>query len=105
MQHLAGHVARIARGEEDERGRNFPGLAHPPHQHVGAVRRHFTYGLVLTGFYGVSAERTGVYLLPLAIGNFMGPLLLGRFFDTIGRRRMITATYAVAEFSRMREAG
>ena len=56
----------------------------------------FTYGLVLTDFYGVSAERIGVYLLPLALGNFTGPLLLGRFFDTIGRRRMISATFAIA---------
>jgi len=56
----------------------------------------FTYGLVLTRFYAVSAERTGLYLLPLAVGNFMGPLLLGRFFDTIGRRRMISATFGAA---------
>jgi MFS family permease len=56
----------------------------------------FTYALVLTRFYGVSAGRTGMYLLPFALGNFMGPLLLGRFFDTIGRRQMISGTYAVS---------
>jgi MFS family permease len=56
----------------------------------------FTYGLVLTRFYGVSAERVGFYILPLAVGNFLGPLLLGRFFDTFGRRRMISTTFAVA---------
>jgi MFS family permease len=56
----------------------------------------FTYGLVLTRFYGVSAERIGFYILPLAIGNFLGPLLLGRFFDTFGRRRMISTTFAFA---------
>jgi MFS family permease len=56
----------------------------------------FTYGLVLTQFYGVPAERIGLYLLPLAIGNFLGPLLLGRFFDTIGRRRMISITFGSA---------
>ena len=56
----------------------------------------FTYGLVLTRFDHISPERTGVYLLPLAAGNFMGPLLLGRFFDTVGRRRMISATFGVA---------
>jgi MFS family permease len=55
----------------------------------------FTYGLVLTRFYGVSAERIGVYILPLAVGNFLGPLLLGRFFDTIGRRRMISTTFGL----------
>ncbi len=56
----------------------------------------FTYALVLTRFYRVSAEKTGIYLLPFAIGNFLGPLLLGRFFDTVGRRQMITGTYAVS---------
>ena len=38
----------------------------------------------------------GFYILPFAIGNFLGPLLLGRFFDTIGRKPMISFTYAVA---------
>ncbi len=52
-----------------------------------------TYALVLTRFYGVPAPDTGIYLLPFAIGNFLGPLLLGHFFDTIGRKQMITATY------------
>ncbi len=40
--------------------------------------------------------RTGIYLLPFAIGNFLGPLLLGRFFDTVGRREMISSTYAIS---------
>jgi MFS family permease len=56
----------------------------------------FTYGLVPTRFYGVTAERIGLYLLPLAVGNFLGPLLLGRFFDTVGRRRMISTTFGLA---------
>jgi MFS family permease len=56
----------------------------------------FTYGLVLTRFYGVPAQDAGLYLLPLAAGNFLGPLLLGHFFDTIGRRVMITGTYLVS---------
>ena len=56
----------------------------------------FTYALVLTRFYQVPGGRTGIYLLPFAIGNFLGPLLLGRFFDTIGRREMISSTYAIA---------
>jgi MFS family permease len=56
----------------------------------------FTYGLVLTRFYGVSAGRLGLYILPLAVGNFLGPLLLGRFFDTVGRRRMISTTFGLA---------
>jgi MFS family permease len=49
----------------------------------------FTYALVLTEIYGVNAANVGLYLLPFAVGNFAGPLLLGRFFDTIGRKPMI----------------
>jgi MFS family permease len=56
----------------------------------------FTYALVLNRYYGVRPDATGLYLLPFAISNFLGPLLLGRFFDTIGRRQMIAATYAVS---------
>ncbi|MBE0613057.1 MAG: MFS transporter [Burkholderiales bacterium] len=56
----------------------------------------FTYALVLTRFYAVPAQTTGLYLLPFAIGNFLGPLFLGHLFDSIGRRTMISATYAVA---------
>ena len=56
----------------------------------------FTYALVLTRFYNVESGRVGWFMLPFALGNFMGPLLLGRFFDTLGRKRMITATYALA---------
>ena len=44
----------------------------------------FTYALVLTDFYGVPAEHVGWYILPFAVGNFLGPLLLGRLFDTLG---------------------
>jgi MFS family permease len=56
----------------------------------------FTYGLVLTKAYHVPAQSIGVYVLPLALGNLMGPLLLGHLFDTVGRRRMIAGTYAVS---------
>lgn len=56
----------------------------------------FTYALILTRFYGVPGGRTGIYLLPFAAGNFFGPLLLGKFFDTIGRRQMIAGTYAIS---------
>jgi MFS family permease len=54
----------------------------------------FTYPLVLNRYFGVPADRTGVYVVCMAVANFLGPLLLGRFFDTVGRRKMITATYA-----------
>jgi MFS family permease len=56
----------------------------------------FTYALVLTDFYGVPSGHIGWYILPFAAGNFLGPLLLGRLFDTIGRRPMITFTYAMS---------
>jgi MFS family permease len=56
----------------------------------------FSYALVLQHFEGVSAQRAGVFILPLAIGNFLGPALLGPLFDTVGRRRMIAGTYLLA---------
>jgi MFS family permease len=56
----------------------------------------FTYALVLTDFFGIAADHIGWYILPFAAGNFLGPLLLGRLFDTIGRRIMIAATYGVS---------
>src|SRR6202035_1279494 len=56
----------------------------------------FTFALVLTDFYGIAPDRIGWYILPFAAGNFLGPLLLGRLFDTLGRRAMITFTYAVS---------
>ena len=56
----------------------------------------FTYALVLTDFYGIRAGNVGWYILPFAAGNFLGPLLLGRLFDTIGRRPMIAFTYIIS---------
>ena len=56
----------------------------------------FTYALVLTDFYAIRVDHVGWYLLPFAAGNVLGPILLGRFFDTIGRRPMITGTYAIS---------
>jgi MFS family permease len=56
----------------------------------------FTYALILTDFYGVPSDRIGWYLLPFAAGNFLGPVFLGRLFDTRGRRPMIAFTYIVS---------
>jgi MFS family permease len=56
----------------------------------------FTFALVLTDFFGIASNHVGWYILPFAAGNFLGPLLLGRLFDTLGRRAMITFTYAVS---------
>jgi len=54
----------------------------------------FSYALVLRRFYGVPAASIGWYILPFAVGNFLGPLALGPLFDTIGRKPMIAGTYA-----------
>jgi MFS family permease len=56
----------------------------------------FTYALLLVRYYHVAAGAAGRYLLPFALGNFAGPLLIGRLFDTVGRRVMITLTYSVS---------
>jgi MFS family permease len=56
----------------------------------------FTYALVLTDVYGVSASSVGLYLLPFAVGNFCGPLFLGRLFDSVGRKPMIAGTYILS---------
>jgi MFS family permease len=56
----------------------------------------FTYALVLTTFYHVAAGRIGWFILPFAVGNFLGPLLLGPWFDTLGRKKMIAASYGLS---------
>jgi MFS family permease len=56
----------------------------------------FSYALVLTRFYDVPSASIGWYMLPFALGNFLGPLLLGPLFDTIGRKPMIALTYALS---------
>ena len=56
----------------------------------------FSYALVLTRFYAVPSASVGWYILPFALGNFLGPLVLGPLFDTLGRKPMIGATYALS---------
>jgi len=56
----------------------------------------FTYALVLTRFYGVADAKVALYIFPFALGNVLGPLLLGPLFDSIGRRRMIALTYVLS---------
>ena len=56
----------------------------------------FTYAMVLGRFFDVPPEKVGVYLVPFALSNFFGPLLLGRLFDTWGRKPMIALTYALS---------
>jgi MFS family permease len=52
----------------------------------------------LLRFYSASNERVGYFFIPIALANFLGPLLFGRFFDTVGRRVMIAATYCLSGF-------
>lgn len=56
----------------------------------------FTYALVLTKFYGIEAGTVPYFLLPFAVGNVLGPWLLGRLFDTIGRVAMISGCYFIS---------
>jgi MFS family permease len=56
----------------------------------------FTYALVLEKFYNVPPIKAGYYIFPFAIGNVLGPVLIGHLFDTIGRKKMISLTYALS---------
>ncbi|WP_329391617.1 MFS transporter [Streptomyces sp. NBC_01716] len=56
----------------------------------------FGFGTILVNFFGVSSGSTGYYFAAIALGNFLGPLLLGRLFDTVGRRPMIAGTYIIS---------
>jgi MFS family permease len=78
------------------RSRAYVGLALMAAQAFFYNAIFFTYALMLTDFYGIAASHVGWYILPFAAGNFLGPVFLGRLFDTIGRRRMIAFTYIVS---------
>ncbi len=56
----------------------------------------FTSSLVLQNFYGKTSSSAALYFFPFALGNLLGPLVLGRFFDTVGRRKMIGGSYTLA---------
>ncbi|MGW4445172.1 MFS transporter [Streptomyces sp. NPDC004682] len=56
----------------------------------------FGFGAILTKFFDVPSGRTGYYFAVIAVGNFFGPLLLGKLFDTVGRRIMISSTYLLS---------
>jgi MFS family permease len=86
-----GLIARAALGEYRQRA--MLGMALMISQAFLYNAIFFTYALVLTQFYAVPQEHTGLYLLPFAAGNFVGVVVLGHYFDTVGRRQMIAATY------------
>lgn len=56
----------------------------------------FTYGLMLTTFYAVPASRVGLFLIPFGAANFLGVVILGRLFDTLGRKLMIPLTFVTS---------
>ncbi len=56
----------------------------------------FGFGAILTKFFNVPTGNTGYYFAVIAVGNFLGPLLLGKLFDTVGRRVMISSTYLLS---------
>ncbi|MGN6741819.1 MAG: MFS transporter [Amnibacterium sp.] len=76
--------------------RTFVGLAMMITQSFLYNAIFFSYALVLENFYKIPNAATGLYFFPFAIGNLIGPLVLGPLFDTIGRRKMIFATYGIA---------
>ena len=80
----------------EHRRRSFLGLALMSTQAFFYNAIFFTYALVLMRFYSVPEQNVGGYLLPFALGNVLGPLVLGHLFDTIGRKQMITLTYGLA---------
>ncbi len=91
-----GEVARVLFGSY--RRRTLVGLTLMAAQAFFYNAIFFTYALVLTDFYGTPADRIGWYILPFAAGNVLGPILLGRLFDTVGRKAMIASTYGMSGF-------
>ena len=78
------------------RGRTLVGLCLMAAQAFFYNAIFFTYALILTEFYRTPSDQVGWYIMPFAAGNVLGPLLLGRLFDTIGRKIMIASTYALS---------
>jgi MFS family permease len=56
----------------------------------------FGYAQILQTFFDVPSGATGYYFAVIAVGNLLGPLLLGHLFDTVGRKIMITGTYVLS---------
>jgi MFS family permease len=94
-RHL-GLIAAVRTIVSRYRGRAFLGLGLMAAQAFTYNAIFFTYALVLYRYYFVPPQRAGLYLLPFALSNFCGPLCLGRFFDSVGRRPLIAASFATS---------
>jgi MFS family permease len=80
----------------ENRARSILGLALMVGQSFFFNAVFFTYALIGKKFYHLSDDKLPLQLLPFAVASFLGPVILGRLFDTIGRKPMITATYGIA---------
>ncbi len=56
----------------------------------------FGYATLLSTFFGVSTADAPYYLVAFAAGNFLGPIVLGGLFDSVGRKPMIAGTYILS---------
>jgi MFS family permease len=81
---------------KDYRSRSFLGFSMMVTQAFLYNAIFFTYALVLSAYFGLDDSTIALYFFPFAIGNLAGPLLLGKLFDTVGRRKMILTTYTIA---------
>src|SRR5579862_583669 len=87
-------IGRVLFGEYT--GRTVLGLTMMSAQAFAYNAVFFTYGLELTTFMHVGTANVGYYIVPFAVGNYLGPLLLGPLFDRVGRRAMLTLTHLAA---------
>jgi MFS family permease len=78
------------------RGRTVLGLTMMSAQAFAYNAVFFTYGLVLVNLMHAKSNHVGYYIVPFALGNFAGPILLGPLFDRVGRRIMLTLTHGAA---------
>ena len=53
----------------------------------------FNLGVLLSSFYDVGASLAPLFIIFWALSNFAGPVILGHFFDSVGRKPMITLAY------------
>lgn len=89
-----GEVARII--FKNYRTRSILGLTLMITQSVLYNAIFFSVALVLGNFYGIADADIGYYFFPFCLGNLVGPLVLGKLFDTIGRRKLISSTYIIS---------